>query len=411
MEDNNYRFSVGVLVLAAAVIGVMLVAYFGAVPAFWIERYSVNIKFSRAPKVTVDTPVRKAGVTIGRVSNVVLGADGVVVTLEIDKKYEVKKFEMPTIVSDSLITGDAAIEFLPPTELSLLKRFDGTVGTPRNGHLDPDEVQASQDTITNGYYTDGGEVAKDPQEALATIGPAFERIEGFIATLQETIGGDSGPVRDLAVTAKSTFENINETVSVVKRIGTQVENANIPDAIARGLNLLPDVIKEARATLDQTQKTLRGFETFSASLEGIGKEFEGLGENVREAVENASIAIENIAEITEPVKENSDALVERAKSLLGNLDVLSQDLRRFTTRFNRSNGTISQLIDNPDLYYQTTDTIRRIGAASENIQSLSARLQPIVDDVRIFTNKVSRDPGIIGVRGALSGRPVGAGLR
>ena len=175
--------------------------------------------------------------------------------------------------------------------------------------------------------------------------------------------------------------------------------------------MLPEVLKSAQDTLVQTQKTLKGFETFSSSLEGIGTEFEGIGVDVRQAVQNANTAIENIADITEPVKESSDVIVERAVRLMGNLDALAIDLKQFSTRLNRSSGTIAQLIDNPQLYHQTTETIGSIRAASANVQAITARLQPIVDDVRIFTDKIARDPGQIGVRGALSGRTLGTGLK
>ncbi|MCE3014224.1 MAG: MlaD family protein [Pirellula sp.] len=413
MEENNQRFSVGVLVLAAGIIGVLLVAYFGAVPAFWVERYRITINFRSAPKVTIDTPVRKNGVLIGRVSNVLLGPGdaGVNVTMELEKKYEIQKSEMPLITSESLITGDAVIQFVPPTPQSLLDRFDGTVGTTRDGILDEPERKAMTDIITEGYYSKGGEVAKDPMEALASIGPAFQRIDQLVLTIQDAIGGDTGPIRDLSATARTTLNNFNETVSSANRILSQVEDARIPEAVSRGLNLLPEVLKSAQNTLVQTQKTLKGFETFSSSLEGIGTEFEGIGVDVRQAVQNANTAIANIADITEPVKESSDVIVERAVRLMGNLDALAIDLKQFSTRLNSSSGTIAQLIDNPQLYHQTTETIGSIRAASANVQAITARLQPIVDDVRIFTDKIARDPGQIGVRGALSGRTLGTGLK
>jgi uncharacterized protein YoxC len=207
------------------------------------------------------------------------------------------------------------------------------------------------------------------------------------------------------------LNNFNETVSSANRILSQVEEARIPEAVSRGLNLLPEVLKSAQDTLVQTQKTLKGFETFSSSLEGIGTEFEGIGVDVRQAVQNANTAIANIADITEPVKESSDVIVERAVRLMGNLDALAIDLKQFSTRLNSSSGTIAQLIDNPQLYHQTTETIGSIRAASANVQAITARLQPIVDDVRIFTDKIARDPGQIGVRGALSGRTLGTGLK
>ncbi len=413
MEENNYRFSVGVLVLASAIVAVMLVAYFGAVPAFWVEKYSVTINFPRAPKVKVDTPVRKAGVLIGRVSHVYLrpGFEGVDVTLELEKKFPLQKMEMPMIVSESLITGDSAIEFVAPTQDSLLRRFDGSAGSPRNGILDEAERQDSLGIIPDRFYSEGGEVAADPQEALNALAPAFERFDKIAAIIQDMLNTGTGPFRDLAQSAQVTLDNINTTVGTINRVANQVEEARIPDAVARGLNMLPEVFEEAQKTLDQTRATLKGFETFSTNLENLSQEFDGIGASVREAVDNANVAISNIAEITEPIKENSVVIVDRAAVLLDNLNGLSLDLSLFMERLNNSNGTIQQLIENPQLYYQVDQTMRSAQAATKNIQAITARLGPIIDDVRIFTDKLARDPGQVGVRGALSPRTLGTGIK
>lgn len=413
MEENNYRFSVGVLVLASAMVGLMLIAYFGAIPAFWVEKYNITINFPRAPKVKVDTPVRKSGVMIGRVSNVALlpGFGGVDVTLELDRKFPLQKMEMPMIVSESLITGEAAIEFVPPTEESLLKRFDGFNGAQRDGILDEAERLEFSGEIPDKYWATGGEVAADPQEALNALAPAFERFDKIAVIIQDMLGSGTGPLRELADSAQGTLENINTTVSTINRVAQQVENARLPDAVERGLKILPEVFEQAQQTLAQAQQTLRGLETFSRNLEGISDEFTGIGDTVREVVGNANVAMSNIADITEPIAENREAIVNRAVNLLGNLDHLSQDLRKFTNRINNSQGTLAQLIDNPEVGIQVAETLRSVRAATENIQTITARLQPIVDDVRIFTDKISRDPGQLGVRGAMSGRTLGVGTK
>ncbi len=49
MEENNYRFSVGVLVLASAIIGALLLVFFGAIPNFLVDRYRVTIIFRGRP--------------------------------------------------------------------------------------------------------------------------------------------------------------------------------------------------------------------------------------------------------------------------------------------------------------------------------------------------------------------------
>jgi phospholipid/cholesterol/gamma-HCH transport system substrate-binding protein len=43
---------------------------------------------------------------------------------------------------------------------------------------------------------------------------------------------------------------------------------------------------------------------------------------------------------------------------------------------------------NPDIYNE-------LNAAAANVNELTKRLRPIVEDVRIFTDKLARRPGII----------------
>ena len=424
MEESGYRFGVGVLVMASAIIGVLLIAFFGAVPTLWVDRNRVSFNFPSAPKVQVDTLIRKNGVEIGRVSAITLrpGNEGVIIRMELDRKVELRKGEVPRIVSGSIITGDAVIEFVEPTSESNLRRFDGSMGTPRDGVLDARESAAINEFITDKSFLDGGEVAKDPFESLTrlestlvpvltTVERALARIDSIGASIQEVVGQDNGPVRELVTSIKATADDVQTTVKTWNRVVMQFENAQIPNGIANGLAILPDLFREAQTTLAQTQRTLKGFEQFSASLEGLGKEFDGIGETIREAVDNANVAIKNIADITDPVSKNSEVLVANAVRSLANLDTLALDLKRLTSRINNSNGTVAQLIDNPQLYIKATDTLNNIQSASGNIQVLTQKLQPILNDVRIFTDKVARDPGQVGVRGALSARPLGAGRK
>ena len=62
MDEQGYRFGVGVLVVASLVIAIILILFFGAAPNLFTERYLVTIRFDAAPGVTTDTPVRKNGV-------------------------------------------------------------------------------------------------------------------------------------------------------------------------------------------------------------------------------------------------------------------------------------------------------------------------------------------------------------
>ena len=59
---------------------------------------------------------------------------------------------------------------------------------------------------------------------------------------------------------------------------------------------------------------------------------------------------------------------------------------------------------NDEVYYEFRRTL-------QNIEAATARVRPILDDVRVFTDKIARDPRQLGVRGALGKRPTGSGLK
>ncbi len=357
MDDNGYRFGVGVLVLASAIIGVLLIAFFGAVPKFWGERYRFTVNFPSAPNVGIDTPVRKNGVLIGRVAKVELRQQrggGVDLLLEIDGDYKLLVGEVPRIKTGSLISGDSIIEFVEPDSKELLTRFDGYSGSPRDGVLDEKEMQASQQFIGERDFIAKGEVVPDPLEAFGdmaglanSLQRVAEKLDNILSVAQDTFGGDNTPIRDVTSRMQTTLDNINVTVGTINRIGTQIERANIPDLVAEALNTLPGLIKKAEGTLTQLQSTLKGFEEFSDSLESIGGEFAGIGDTVRSALTNADQAIGNLAEITEPISQRSDQIAENLGDALENIEGLASDLRVFTRKLNSSQGTLARLIDDP----------------------------------------------------------------
>ena len=50
-----------------------------------------------------------------------------------------------------------------------------------------------------------------------------------------------------------------------------------------------------------------------------------------------------------------------------------------------------------------------IKSALGNAEDITSRLKPIMDDIRIFSDKIARDPRQLGLKGALDRRPVGTG--
>ena len=366
-------------------------------PNFFAQRYLVTIRFDAAPGVAADTPVRKNGVQIGRVQNVQLleDSDGVDLTLELDSQYKVRAGELPRIGSGSIITGDAVVEFVQDPPESMLTRFDGTGGSPQDGILDENEQQIAASFIQDGDFISGGRVAPDPLDALFDIQESFgntlsaiqgasDQVSGLASELRTVVGGGDGELQRMAKQVEMTISNFNDTLDAIEGL---FNDPNLKETIDIVATNLPDLMEDADAVMVQAQETL-------ATFEGAGLAAE---ETMR-----------NVAEFTKPFGAQGGQLVTEAMGAVRNLDALLVDLRtlsatvnRVVNRVNNGQGTLAKLVDDDQLYYSVLATL-------QNVETLTARLQPVVNDVRIFTDKISRNPSrLIDVQGTLLHRPNG----
>jgi phospholipid/cholesterol/gamma-HCH transport system substrate-binding protein len=405
MDEQGYRFGVGVLVVASLVIVVILILFFGAAPNFFAQRYHVTINFKEAPGVEVDTPVRKNGVMIGRVTDIqLLGFNdnredqGVNLTLELNSKVQVQASEVARIGIGSLITGDAVIEFVQDTPFGRLTRFDGMGGSPKDGSLDTNEESIASTYLKEGDYmaNGAGKVAPDPFETLlslqdslqptfAAIKQASDQVNGLALDIRRVIGNqEGGPIQQVARKAELTMDNFNKTMNELQAMFQIVNNERVKLAVESASEKFPQLITDAQEVLKQGQKTL-------ASFEGVGKAAE-------ETVKNA-------ADFTKPLAQKGDQIVNDAIRTLNTLDQTLNEVRQIAGRVNNSQGSLKKLLEDEQLYYSLVGTLN-------NVQQATQRLQPILEDARIFSDKIARDPSqVIGLRNAINGRAPGLGVK
>lgn len=396
MDEQGYRFGVGVLVVASLVIAIILILFFGAAPNFFAQRYQVTIRFDAAPGVATDTPVRKNGVQIGRVMDVqLLDEDGVDLTLELDSEFKVRAGELPRIGTGSIITGDAVVEFIPPTQESLVSRFDGAGGSLQDGILDENESQLAAAHIKDGDFLSGGRVAPDPLDALINMQESFDttliaieaagnQVNALAQDVRDVIGGGDGELQQIARKTELTIDNFNQTLDAIEQL---FSDPNLKESLDVMATRLPDLVTNAEGVMIQAEETMAAFE------------------DVGRAAENT---MNNITEFTEPLGEHGEEIVIDAMRTIDNLDKLLVDLRsvaatvdRLGERINNGQGTVAKLLDDDQLYNSLNETLW-------NVETLTRRLIPVVEDARVFTNKISRNPAsLIDARGVITGRPNG----
>lgn len=352
MNDRMMQFRVGVVVLATAIIAGILIVLFGDLPSLVQATYPLKMSFADARGVSNGTPVRKNGILVGRVADVELDEKGgVSVVADIDSYVPIYKDEQPRIASTLL--GDAEIQLVP-----------GRVVPPRQ-RLAPEEVLV-------------GAVSRDPFEAFATLEPKLGSALESLTQASESVTKLSANLDRLLLGEDDTFSKmVAKTEKALDAFSLAMDNINdvMGDANARAnlkqtLNGLPEVMNDLRTT-----------------VQGIGTTVDTADRNLR-----------NLEGLTRPLGERGEGMVAQVDKTIGRLDEVLQQATLFTRALNESEGTLGKLVRDPKVYDD-------LAQAAANVNNLTKELRPIVDDVRVFTDKIARHPEQLGVRGALDRRP------
>jgi hypothetical protein len=143
----------------------------------------VHIQFAEASGVTRDTPVRTRGVLIGRVADVALNerkgtAD---VELTLFSKYKNYRDKVCRIGTNSLVTGDAVLDFIRATEDVLIAR-----GYDRNKDqtIDEAERKVAHQKLGNGDYMKDGIVQGGSQLTVAKLAEQVAELRADVAELK-----------------------------------------------------------------------------------------------------------------------------------------------------------------------------------------------------------------------------------
>jgi len=382
-EQKRLQFFVGLFVLLGMLIlGIMLFLFSEG----WSTQYTLYIKPSSAPGVTAGTPIRKNGILIGRVQSVENVDDHVLLELGINEGERIYSNEVVSIGTESFL-GDAGLEFLPQSRETrgTLVANDGVMGQVAI-QRDPLEII---DIALN--------LEKDVADTLAavrTAGAAVNDAGEGIKDLTDFVTGafqDEGSefrrllvdFRGVSVKAQAALDNFNR---IFENMNTIVGDPKLKEQIRDVMGTLPDIFQEMRVTISDTRETINGFRSVSKKA----------GKN-----------LDNLQGFTDSLNDNGPEILSQVKSSIGNINGLVSRISQFTkslSKLQNSEGTIGKLLNDTELYDSVLQT-------AENVRQLSVRLDPMISDLRMFADAIARDPGSIGVRGALDRRPGKTGYK
>jgi len=187
------------------------------------------------------------------------------------------------------------------------------------------------------------------QDTSSDLGKASQKLTVTLGKIDEVLGDESRGIR-------KAIDQANEIMASTRNV---IGDKNDQEKLHKAMQDMPEMIANMKKTINAVNANLSNMEKF-----------------------------------TEP-------LGERGETLFANLDNIVVKLSDFSDTLNRSEGTIGQMVNNPELY-------QHMNRAAKNIEELSRQLKPIVDDARVFSDKIARHPEMLGVKGVMQ---KGAGIK
>jgi phospholipid/cholesterol/gamma-HCH transport system substrate-binding protein len=383
MNDLNMRFRVGVFVLAALILLAVLTILFSSFPTLLTSHNQYTVVLPGAPGVGPGTPVRRFGVRIGEVKSLVLDdANGQVdVTILVEKAHTLSKDDRPILVR-GLLGGDTSIDFVPkPKPGQPPDRTPVEPGATISGEVGPDtmailgrtaEMMPTMDETIREYR----DLARATREAIPDLRRTNEEFQVTAKTW-----GKLGERTDILLQTNQdklikALDNFNDTVNRVARVFNDDNQKNL-EAILKnvrsGSEALDSVAKNTEELIKESQKTVT---------------------RVNQSVTRADDVLANLQQATKPMAERSGSVMKNLDESTEKLNRTLAEARELIRAINHSDGSLYRFINDPAIFNNLSDSTCML-------TRILPRLDRILHDFEVFSDKIARHPESLGLRGVV----------
>lgn len=369
MTERQLQFRIGSFVVFSLLIGAGLILRFGEIHAYLHKTYSLAIHFEEAPGLQAGSPVQLNGIGIGQVKEVVLDQrkGGVLVVVEIREENQLRVDSQATLVQT--LFGDSRIEFTAGREEEIIPPNSRLTGAPYKGPLEfaqrlEQTVNKSLDSFT--------ETSREWDRLAKNLNRLMETNEGHLDEVIERTATSLAALSQTLSTANDTFNKAGEALEsatvTLKNANQFLADPQLQTDLKRTAAALPEIAEEAKQTISAA----------------------------RDSITQLSRNMEDIHQATAPLAGQSDVIVRRLAGSLIQLESLMTELHQFSKVLNQKDGSLQRLASDPELY-------RNLNHSAASLSVLLQNLNPVLNDVRIFSDKIARNPELLGVRGAMRG--------
>lgn len=358
--ERQLQFRVGMLVLVAAAIGGWLVFQFGDLKQYIQKRYAMMLYFESGSGLYPTAAVTLSGLAVGSVRSISLDPKlgGVVALVDIRHDARIPLDSKALIVRS--ILGETVIEITPGTQREFFKpgqRFDG------QNAVDPLEMVQRMEGR-----------AMEVLGALTDTTREWQLVAKNVNGLMETNRGNLGQVVERAA------ESLHEFTITMKHANDLLASANKVVGDPAAQQALRDTLVAMPKLVNETQRTIAETRNAVASS--------------RQVLDSVNKNLVNLTQVTEPIGKRGDQMVAKLDSSLTSLDQLLGELSRFSKLVNSKDGSLQKFATDPSLY-------ENLDRSTQSLSVLLRNVEPVLRDLHEFSDKIARNPEILGVGGAV----------
>jgi phospholipid/cholesterol/gamma-HCH transport system substrate-binding protein len=237
----------------------------------------------------------------------------------------------------------------------------------------------SNEPLEDGAYLQGN-VSQDAIRAMSDAMQVFVSLADDLEAALTTMRSAGEDVGDVARNLNSVVVNNQDQLDrILGKTETALGRFDTTMTAVQDLVSDEELRVRFKEVLDEVPQVLSDFSNLIA----------GMGRVADEAEQNLIF----LQGLTKPLGEQGGEIVSSMQQSLTRLDTVLLELQQFSKAVNDSDGSLAQFVNNPELY-------QRLNNAAANVEELTFRLQPVVNDARVIADKLARNPGRI-LRGAI----------
>ena len=327
MTQTTRNFLLGLTSIGGLVALMAMLMLFGELEAVMKPRYALTIDCTNAVGLRAGSTIELNGVPIGQVDQVVAVRQPrypVRIQALIDREVGIPD-DVELYATSSLLGGSATLqlEAAPEPDGSVLAR-DGSA------HL-ADEIRSRL-------------IAQLTSELDARMGPVVEAMKEF----------------------ELLARNLNELVELPDP-GGPADTRNIRTAV----ETLNEVLDDVHEALSMAKSWLGDEQLRADAHEGI--------HNAGVLIDQATATLDEFAKLAARLDTDAETVVERLLQVSDEMATTLQEVRGLARKASSGEGTVGQLLNNPDLY--------------ESLDDAAVRMERTLRDLQLLLDKI-RDDGI-----------------